>query len=177
MGKRCYHRVSHVGRDFRMSLVQPPHQIRVETHPDQVSQGFLQLRLKNLQGQRFHNVSRKLSPMLDCPWWFFVSFCQVRTSPTPGNNHCHINSPCTSVQYLHIKEYKHALAINVLCFGTCSYIRYWSEDKLAAVTNHSEHDCRCKWDCYSGITITPQFSCWNAHTSSDQSQLADFEIW
>lgn len=172
MRKRCYDRVSQVGRIFRMPLVQPPDKIRVETNPDQVSQGFVHLHLKNLQGQRFHKVSRKLSPMLDFPWWFF-SFYQVRTSPTSANDHCHINWACTSVQYLHIKECKRALATNVLCFGT----RYWGEATLwwpwwilvNVTVDISES--------YSGITVTSQFSSWNSHTSSDQSQLADFEIW
>lgn len=50
MRKRCYDRVSQVGKIFRMSLVQPPEKIRVETNPDQVSQDFLYFHLKNLQG-------------------------------------------------------------------------------------------------------------------------------
>lgn len=59
MKKRCYNRVHQIGRDFKMSLVQPPDKIKVETNSHQVSQDFLQLHLENLRGQRFHNVSKK----------------------------------------------------------------------------------------------------------------------
>lgn len=35
---------------------------------DQVSQGFIQLCLEKVQGQRLYNIPEQPAPMLDCPW-------------------------------------------------------------------------------------------------------------
>lgn len=130
MRERCYDRVSQVRRDFRMSLVQPPDKIRVEINSDQVSQGFLQLHLKNLQGQRLHNVSGKLSPMLDCPWWFFVS--SIKSEPPPLQVMTIATLVHHAVQYSICTLKNTNMHWPLMCFALapCCYVRYWREDTL-----------------------------------------------
>lgn len=55
-------RISEVGRDLRQSLVQPPVQSRTSygigpaMGSDQLPQGFVQLQIENLRGQKLHRL-------------------------------------------------------------------------------------------------------------------------
>ena len=65
------HKISHIGRDFGRSLVQPPAQSMVTQVSDRVSQDFFHLRL---QRWRLKNLFGQPVPRLSCPHGDFFFF-------------------------------------------------------------------------------------------------------